>query len=144
MSSIHERFIEILKEGRPSGTNVEPSYYPSWKLKEKLKKHFNDELLFIAQAGKSDLVCSSEVSVGDALKKVATLNIRINESGECEYTTMSDDSSELDSAVILHRTAGILHSSISGNTFQNIHYAPSRELNKQQCKTFVPEMLYDL
>ena len=82
LSSLHERFIEILKERRPSGTNVEPSHYPSWKLKEKLKKHFNDELLFIAQAGKSDLVCSSEVSVGDALKKIATLNIRINESGE--------------------------------------------------------------
>ena len=28
--------------------------------------------------GKSDLVCSSEVSVGDALKKVASLNLEIN------------------------------------------------------------------
>ena len=97
-------------------------------------------MLFIAQAGKSDLVCSSEVSVGDALKKVVTLNIRINESGECEYTTMSDDSSELDSAVILHRAAGFRRSSLSGISLQNTHYAPSRELNTQLCKTFVPEM----
>ena len=58
LSSLHERFIEIISEGRHS--DVMSSDYPSWKLNEKLKKHFNDKLLFIAQAGKFDLVCSSE------------------------------------------------------------------------------------
>ena len=85
LSSLHERYIEILNE--LSSTNIAPSHYPSWKLKEKLKKRFDDKLLFIAQAGKSDLVCSSEVSIGDALKNVATLNIQINESGECEFAS---------------------------------------------------------
>ena len=72
--------------------------------KEKLKKHFNDQLSFVAQAGKSDLVCSCEVSVGDALKKVASLNLQINESGECEFT--SEDASDVDSVVILLRADG--------------------------------------
>ena len=40
----------------------------------------NDKLPFIAQTGKSDLVCSSEVSIGDALKKLASPNLQINES----------------------------------------------------------------
>ncbi len=144
LSSLHERFIEMLNEGRPDtpDTSTEPSEYPSWKLKEKLKNHFNDKLLFIAQPGKSDLVCSSEVSVGDALKKVAALNIQISESGECEYTT-SEDTGELDNAVILHQAAGILRSSMSGISFQTTHYTPSGDLNMQQCKNFVPETLYD-
>ena len=112
-------------------------------IKEKLKKRFNDKLLFIAQAGKSDLVCSSEVSIGDALKKVATLNIKINESGECDFASTYEDPSELDSAVILHQAAGILRSSMSGITFQTTHYVPSGDLNIQQCKKFVPDTLYN-
>lgn len=87
LSSLHERFIAILNEGRSPGTQVDPSDYPSWKLKEKLRKHFQDWLVFIAQVGKSDLVCSSEVTVGDALKKFSVMNIQINDLGECEYAT---------------------------------------------------------
>ena len=141
LSSLHERFCEMLNEGRPSDTNVESSDYPSWKLKEKLKKRFNDKLLFIIQAGKSDLVCSREVSVGDALKKVAALNIQISESGECEL--ISDDANDLDNVAILHQAAGILRNAMSGITFQTSHYSQSGDLNLQQCKTFVPEALYD-
>ena len=111
LSSLHERFCEMLNEGRPSDTNVVSSEYPSWKLKEKLKKRFNDKLLFIIQAGKSDLVCSREVSVGDALKKVAALNIQISESGECEL--ISDDANDLDNVAILHQAAGILRNAMS-------------------------------
>ncbi|XP_014680008.1 PREDICTED: uncharacterized protein LOC106819957 [Priapulus caudatus] len=140
LSSLHERFIEIINEGRESG--IESGDYPSWKLKEKLKKHFDVKLLFIAQAGKSDLVCSREVSVGDALKKVAALNIEINESGKCEFT--SEDGSDVDpDSVVLHRAAGIIRSAMSGITFQTSHYAPSGDLNVRQCKNFVPETLYD-
>ena len=75
-----------------------------------------------------------------ALKKVASLNLQINESGECEFS--SEDASDVDS-VILHRVAGILRSAMSGITCQASHYAPSGDLNVQKCKNFVPETLYD-
>ena len=61
-----------------------------------------------------------------ALKKVASLNLQINESGECEFS--SEDASDVDS-VILHRVAGILRSAMSGITCQASHYAPSGDLN---------------
>ena len=75
------------------------------------------------------------------LKKVAALNIQINESGECEL--ISDDAHYLDNVAILHQAAGILRNAMSGITFQTSHYSPSAELNLQQCKTLVPEALYD-
>lgn len=87
LSSLHVWFIELFNEGKPPESKLEQSGYPSWKLKEKLKKHFRDKLLFIAQPGMSDLVCSSEVTIGDALKKVSVLNIQISEIVEREYTT---------------------------------------------------------
>ena len=46
----------------------------SWKLKENLKKSFKEKLVCIEQRGKSDTVCSSEVTVGDALCKASELN----------------------------------------------------------------------
>ena len=40
--------------------------YTSWKVKERLIKHFGDRIVFIKQPGRSDIVCSSKLTVGDA------------------------------------------------------------------------------
>ena len=140
-STLHERLLVIL-QGLGESTAEKPSEYPSWKLKQKLKKRFGDRMLFISQTGKSDLVCSNEVTVGDLVKKVSALNIQINESGDYEFGSC-DESDQLDNAVILHQAAGILRDSISGKTFQSNHYNPSGQFEKYLCKSFIPETLYD-
>lgn len=146
LMSLRSRLIELLNEDRMTGHTVEPSECSSQKLKEKLKRQFGEKLLFIAQPGMSDLVCSSEVTIGDAMKKVSDLNIRINEMGKCEYSTpgnIEEYPHESDSSMILHRAAGILRSSMSGTTFQRTHYSSSGDLNPEQCRKFVPENLYN-
>jgi len=143
LSSLHAQFIELFNEGRPPEDKVGPRDYPSWKLKHKLQKLFGDRLLFIAQPGLSELVCSAEVTVGDALKRISALHVQINDLGECEYTS-SDLAEHPDcDSVILHRAAGILRNAMSGITFQSTHYSPSSNLNTDHCKAFVPQTVYD-
>ena len=84
------------------------------------------------------------MTIGDALEKAFEFSIQINEMGECEYTcntgVTGGHRNDLDSFVILHRTAGILCNSLSGITFQKTNYPPSDDV---QCKAFIIETLYD-
>ena len=67
LSKIKYKFTEKLSK---SGQH-EVVY--SWKLKEKLKCHFKDELAFIEQSGSSDVVYSAIITVRDALIKASEL-----------------------------------------------------------------------
>ena len=71
LSQIKANYEEKLLE---SGRHVY-----SWKLKEKLNQHFQGEIVFIERRGLSDIVCSSEVTVGDALRKASELHENIQE-----------------------------------------------------------------
>jgi len=135
LSALHEQLSNISKElesgNRPSVGN----------LKMKLMNHFGERLSFISQPGKSDLVCSGDISIGDALRQVVQLQVHANEVGECELESVAQ-SSENDT-VVLHRAAGIIRNLISGLTFQSEGYDPSGKTNLSEAKAFVPNPLYD-
>lgn len=69
LAQVKSDYIEKLSQ-----MGIQKEVY-SWKLKDKLKNHFGDRLAFIEQRGQSDLVCSSTITVGDALKKAAELQV---------------------------------------------------------------------
>ena len=48
-----------------------------WTIKVKLRDRFAERLSFIAQPGKSDLVCSSHITVGEALRKTVERKRRL-------------------------------------------------------------------
>lgn len=65
----------------------------TWKLKEKLKNHFTDHLVFIERRGQFD-VCSSLVTVGDALKKACQLQRNMESQDDLEE--LSSETPEVD------------------------------------------------
>lgn len=115
----------------------------SWKLKERLKKHFGDRLVFIEQRGQSDLVCSSMVTVGDALKKAADLNRHVQSQEEMEMLTFSSENSDLDERSVLHSAAGILRDKMATIKDSQLFYEPSTHINIEACSSFVPDALYN-
>ena len=63
-------------------TAEEAAKYTAWKLKTKLIQHYGDELIFIERPGKSDLICSGGITVGQAMKEAALLREKITEDDE--------------------------------------------------------------
>ena len=114
----------------------------TWRLTEKLQKHFGDKISFIVQPGKSDLVCSGDITVSEALKHVVKLQLHVNEIGECELESTGDVNSEGDT-VVLHKAAGIIRKCIGDITFHSDRYDSSRNMETKKCKDFVPNRLYD-
>jgi hypothetical protein len=139
LAVLHERFVAIVSADVNCKTHT---FCTTWRLKEKLQKHFGDRISFISQPGKSDLVCSGDITVAEALKHVVRLQLHVNESGECELESSDDVNSEEDS-VVLHKAAGIIRKCISGITFQSERYDPSGKLDTKKCKDFVPNRLFD-
>ncbi|KAJ4925113.1 hypothetical protein JOQ06_017850 [Pogonophryne albipinna] len=72
LNSLAGRFDDILKTLRSGEEDetVQHTKYSSWKLKEKLLLHYKHRLVFVEQAGKSDLVCSESVPMGLAMRAV--------------------------------------------------------------------------
>ena len=135
LSSLNEQLSNFSKElGRDDELLTR-------NLKLKLIKHFGDKLSFISQPGKSDLVCSSDITVSDALKTVVQLQVHVNEGGECELQSTGEGSD--DDIVVLHKAAGIIQNSISSLTFQSQWYDPSGKINVSESKAFVPNALYN-
>ena len=64
LTDLHTKFLELLETQNCSDTS-----YSSWKLKQKLQACYGDKISFIERPGLTDFVCSSSVTVGDALKK---------------------------------------------------------------------------
>ena len=112
----------------------------SWKLKDKLKKIFKDKLVFIEQRGKSDIVCSHEVTVGDdALCKASELNdLQIENTSD--FVHFSD--SALSDQNILHSAARVLRRNIWKIERTTQSYLPSHSMEKGYCMDFVPKDLY--
>ena len=80
--------------------------YKSWKLKEKPKSHYGSRIVFATFKGQSDYVCSSDLSLGDALRLYNEIN--------CTKTESASDSLSVTEAVqvnenqALHVAAGLL------------------------------------
>lgn len=136
LSDLTSRFSQILLD---LGV-AEPDSCRSWKLKERLKGHFGDSLVFIPQPGKSDFVCSKDLTLGDALQKVNTLQLHV-ENSDGEELDFSVPDSESSHSMTLHRAASILRSEISRVSFRADSYPSSGEIGISQCTQFVPTPL---
>ena len=66
MSDIHRNFVCALTDLGVS----DPGSYTTWKLKQRLQNYSDGKLCFIYRPGLSDIICSSMMTVGDALKNV--------------------------------------------------------------------------
>lgn len=117
-----------------------PSMYKSWKLKEKLIQHYGDELIFIERPGKSDLICSSAVTVGHAMREASILREKLTEDKEpmpqLRTETLTDNQ-------ILHKAAGILRTSMEEVRHEPQFYTGSDTLSLLQCSKYVPAEVYD-
>ena len=66
LSDLFDKYVQFLKARGVNDTEA----YRSWKLKERLENHYRDRIVFISRTGQPDPVCSSTVTLGDALNKV--------------------------------------------------------------------------
>ena len=115
--------------------------YSQRTLKVKLRDRFAERLSFIAQPGKSDIVCSSHITVGEALRKTVELQARVDEmaDSQSEPTVNISDGDK----AFLHKAAGIIRRCISGLAFQANTYEPIDAFDKRKLKDFVQDSLYD-
>ena len=134
LSVLNELFVAISAEVN-SKTN-ESCTTCTWRLKEKLQKHFGEKISFIVQPGKSDLVCSRDITMSEALKHVVKLQLHVNEIGECELESPGDVNSE-EVPVVLHKAADTIRKCICDITFQSDRYDSSRNMETKKCKDFV-------
>lgn len=115
----------------------------SSKLKEKLKKHFGDRLVFVERRGLSDIVCTGKITVEDALKKALLLEDKLKKNEDfVEYEEISTHFEE-NEIEILHKAAGILRENIAKVKVSKDHYVSCEDLTEEECAKFVPDKLYD-
>ena len=69
MSDIHRNFVCALTDLGVS----DPQSYTTWKLKERRQNYLDRKLCFIYRSGLSDIICSSVMTVRDALKNAQEL-----------------------------------------------------------------------
>ncbi|XP_066981306.1 uncharacterized protein [Macrobrachium rosenbergii] len=135
---MNARFREILcSVGSP-----EPDSRRSWKLKEKLKGHFRDRLIFISQSGKSVIVCSKEFSLGDVLTRVNEINLQ-NTDDTTEFAFFSNNECNESDSAILHRAADIVRKSTANVSFISDFYLSCGDLVIEKCVEFVSTLLLE-
>ncbi len=119
LTKLNARFVDILHS---VGIN-DPDSYRSWKL----KGYFGDRIIFISWAGKSDLVCSKELSLGDVLIGLDNLNLKNTEEGTDFEFSSNDDHGEND-LVTLHKAAGIIRKNLANVSFCSDFYPTTGDL----------------
>jgi len=103
LASLRDQFVNLLF--KLGGSNVQQ--YTTWKLKERLSKHYGDQLVSVTFDGSTDIICSSAVTLRDSLKKASALQ---DADEETEYKDLAAavPPMPLDEMHILHTAAGIL------------------------------------
>jgi len=144
LASERHNFISIkIEMGIPQ---QEAQQYSTWKLKQRLKGYFQGKLSFIERSGYSDLLCSSSITVGDALNKAANLHAELSDQDEPDLAELSNTPSmpmEMDEALVLHRAAGILRKSMADITDSPDTYISAAKIEVGHCRSEVPDALYD-
>lgn len=137
LSEVLFKFKSCLKE---EGC-LDSDAYSSWKLKQKITLNFNDKLVFVERKGKSDLICSSSITIGYALQKAESLREQLD--NDMQYEEMFELNPTLDESQILHQAAGIIRREMTSIDKNNDFYIGSQGLNLDECAQFVPNKLYD-
>ena len=138
LATLKEQFVSHLVD-----LGVEQAQaYTAWKLKERLNKHYGDQLVCVTLHGRTDIICSSSVTLGDALKKVSSLHedMEATEYGDLAST---EECNPVNEEQILHTAAGILRKHMASTKHTTDVYAPPEDTNIKQYGEFVPDQLYN-
>ena len=112
--------------------------YSSWKLKTKLKNYYGDRIIFFQQRGQSDLICSENMSIGDAFRQASNMN-----TGEdIEFSDLPSIQGQPDEYNVLHMAATILRSHLT-SIKDSESYISSMDMDLINCRKYVPDPLYD-
>ena len=104
-----------------------PDSYKSYNLKRRLKNIW-PELSFIQQPGMSDLVCLSDITVGEAFRLANELDQSLQEVRD-EHVILQDPNSGESDERIIHKAIGILRERILAVSERpNKQYYSSREM----------------
>ncbi|WAR13284.1 LOW QUALITY PROTEIN: hypothetical protein MAR_027464, partial [Mya arenaria] len=120
LTDLRKRFIEIAREDFGDNKHTEVLLQDVWP-----------ELTFVYQNGKSDLVCSKFVTVGEALRDYKELE-------QSFHDETSDES-------IVHKAVGVLRRRILRNTETlDSEYFSVDEMSLSSQKKFVDPLLYKM
>ena len=106
LTTLKTQFQEIAATAEIENSEV----YSSHRIKKQLMEECPD-IAFISQPGMSDLIFSSEISVGDVLKKINTLMKVVKEMSDKPLESETPDrakDSYSNEEVLVHRAIGIL------------------------------------
>ena len=122
-----------------------PDSYTTFNFK-RLLKNIWPELSFIPQPGRSDLVCSSAITVGEALSTAKELGRAVKEFEEdedaaSEQSGLWSSTYESDESLI-HKTIGVLRQRILKTKKLENEYFSSKEMSLAAQKDFVDPLLY--
>ena len=137
LNSLKKRFSELAAiEGVEN-----PDSYKSYSLK-RLLKNIWPELSFIQQPGLSDLVCSSDITVGEALRLANELNQSLQEVQD-EHVLLQDPNVSENDERIVHKAIGILRERVIAKSGRlEKEYYSSTEMTLLAQTEFVDPLLY--
>ena len=90
----------------------------------------------------SDLVCSADITVGDALRKVSKLVNVVKELTDDPPESEENEDSSLDEETIVHKAVGILRKRMRKPKCQLENYYSCDEISTESMKEFVDPLLY--
>jgi hypothetical protein len=140
LSTLKNRFNEIAEA---DGCRDAKSY-KSYNLKKLFEKLW-PEISFIHQHGKPDLVCSSSLTINDAIresKKSKKLEQVLQHDQECSYDELPEAENDTEESVV-HKAIGILRRRIiENNSKLEDHFYSPEETQLSNQKEFVEPLLY--
>ena len=135
MTSLREQFSELAVQ-----SENDVSKYSTQHLKQQLQKEW-PELTFVSQPGHSDIVCSSDLSIADAVRKINTLGIASNAQDDKADILLSEMENDSDESIV-YKAMGILRKRVRNVRKLNGEYYSSQEMDMNASKMFVDPLLY--
>ena len=121
ISSLLERFKVLLPD------DVSSENYRSCKMQRRLQNHYKDEIVTQSQhcQGKSNIIISSKITAGDAVRAPQQLTKVVPNSNtlEYDYAIFTDDDSDHDR--VLYYAASILRDELSDLKSSDRYPAPN-------------------
>ena len=138
LSALKERYIELASEN-----NIELKSETSSAYFKRLLSQVWQDLRFIQRTGMTDLVCSMNITIEDALRKTVSLKNTLSEVTEDGPEQILDASlsEPIDELSILHQAAKILRERVlKTKKLDNEYFAPE-EVTLDTQKVFLDPML---
>lgn len=134
LTTITNRFKELLSENGHGGSEK----YTTQKLKHQLMREWPG-VSFIPQPGASDLVCSSEITVGEAICQAHDIMKVLKESEPPDK--FPENVSSASEETIIHEAMGILQERIMATEKLDEYYYSADEMTAKDQKTFLDPLL---